>query len=122
MKLQRKTNDNTISLYDGPNLIFQMTEAEKDGAVELVLSGSLRSDAVHDLQDELAALAGMGMDLVLDFSKVTYLSSACQQALLVIQQQMDRTGKGSLTICKLPGAILKELESTGISELLMIEE
>ena len=60
--------------------------------------------------------------MVLDFEKVSYLSSACTQGLLAVQQQIDRTGKGDLVIRGLPEPIMRELVSTGITELLMIED
>ena len=122
MKLTRKVEGDCIQLADDTNVIFTMKEIKEDNYVTVILEGSLRSDVVYDFQDEMVTLALFGLDLKLNFSAVTYLSSACAKALLEIQQKMDSIGKGSLVLLKIPEVILKELESTGLSELLMIED
>lgn len=122
MSITRTVRDDALILSDGTELVLTMKEVQDDAGVLVSLNGSLRSDTVHDFQDELVALATLGLDMRLDFSKITYLSYACMQALLVVQQKMDSMGRGSLTLIKIPPAILAEMESTGISELLVIED
>lgn len=122
MSLHRTVEGDTLILKDGEKEILAMGEAADGNAVTLTLRGMLRSDTLHDFQDELIALTTLGMDLIVDFAGVTYLSTACQQALLTVQQKMDSLGKGSLTLVKLPPNIYEEFEKTGASELLMIAE
>lgn len=50
------------------------------------------SNRAHDLQDELAAF------VALDLSGVNYLSAACMQTLLAIQQKIDERGGRLLLI------------------------
>lgn len=50
------------------------------------------SNTAHDLQDELAAF------VALDLSGVNYLSAACMQTLLAIQQKIDERGGRLLLI------------------------
>ena len=50
------------------------------------------SNRAHDLQDELAAF------VALDLSGVNYLSAACMQRLLAIQQKIDERGGRLLLI------------------------
>ena len=122
MSLHRIVEGDTLILKDGEQEVLSMGEAADGNAVTLTLRGMLRSDTLHDFQDELIALTTLGMDLIVDFEGVTYLSTACQQALLTVQQKMDNLKKGSLTLIKLPPNIYEEFEKTGASELLMIAE
>ena len=121
MALQRKVTGDTLCLMNGGEQVLSMREVQKDRCFEIILEGSLKSDVVFDLQDELTSLMIAGFDLRLDLEKVTYLSPACANAFLDIQMEMDRKGKGSLTLCSVSGAVMQQLESTGMSELLMIE-
>lgn len=122
MSLHRVMEGDTLILKDGEKEILAMAESADGNAATVALRGMLRSDTLHDFQDELIAMTTLGMDLVVDFSGVTYLSTACQQALLTVQQKMDSLGKGSLTLVKLPPNIYDEFEKTGASELLMIAD
>lgn len=120
--MKRIIEDDQLILYYGDEKVLTMTEYQEDQTVRVVLDGSLKSETVFDLQDELTALTILGMDIRLNMEKVTYLSSACVRAMLIVQQKMDTLGKGTLTLEKVPCSIYKELESTGASELFMIEE
>lgn len=120
--MKRIVNDEQLVLLDGQKEILRINEIQEQNVVKIKLDGSLRSETAYDFQDELTALAILGMDLQLDFEKVTYLSAACVQVMLKLQQKMDDIGRGTLTLVKLPETIYAELQSTGTSELLMIEE
>ena len=122
MSLRRVIEQDTLRLLDGDQDILSMEEQAEEDRVKITLRGMLRSDTVFDFQDELEGLAILGMSLVLDFSGVTYLSTSCQQALILVQQKLDTAGKGTLLLTGLPQEIYGELEKTGASELLMIDE
>lgn len=120
MALIRKIEDDTVQLWDGSTQILAIREAVEGNQVLVVLQGMLRSDTVHDLNDELMALTTLGMDLTVDMAEVKSICAASQHVLLRVQQKMDDLGKGSLQLQKLPAAILEEFEKTGLSELLDI--
>lgn len=121
--IERKMQDDDVMILseDGKQLL-EMKEVLDGNRVQISLNGSLPSSLVHDLQDELIALSTVGKDLFVDLSGVTYISNACRQALLYVQQQMDSMGTGSLTLQKLPDEIYREFEKIGLTELLMIED
>ena len=122
MGLHREVTQQTLRLYDGGEEILSLLERqEEDGGITMALTGSMRSDTAHDLQDELAAFVALGLPLTLDLSGVNYLSAACMQALLAVQQKIDECG-GRLLLRRLPPEIMQELKKTGMTELLMIEE
>ncbi len=121
MALKMIIQGDSWSLLDEGTAVLTVKEPEDEKVTVLSLSGSLRSDTVLFFKDELAALATVGADVILDFSELKYISSACQQALLSTQQQMDALQKGSLTIRNVPKEIYEEFERINLHELLMIE-
>lgn len=120
--LNREFTDDTMLFYDGAREVLAIQEAEADGNIILTVKGALGSEAVHDFQDELIALATVGANIIVDLSGLTYLASSAQHALLQVQQKMDAMGKGTLTLVKTPENIYREFERTGVSELLMFDE
>ena len=122
MGLHREMKQQTLVLYDGGQEILSILEQrEEEGGVTMTLTGSMRSDTAHDLLDELTAFVTLGLPLTMDLSGVDYLSAACMQALLAVQQKIDERG-GRLLLRNLPQKVMQELKKSGMSELLMIEE
>ena len=119
--MERIISGDTVSFCNDGNCVLSITESEQEGKIVMMLKGELRSDLVHDFEDELIALTTVGANICVDLQGLTYLSSTAQYSFLRVQQKMDRLHKGSLTLCNLTDDIYKEFESTGVSELLMIE-
>ena len=122
MQLKRKVVGDTLYIQDGENTILSMEEKQDDDGYRITLQGSLRSETLHNFQDELSAFASFGMDLILDLKGIEYVAPSCVDVLIQTQQRMDEIGKGSLTIVAVPDKILKEWDRNGITQVLMIEE
>lgn len=118
--LKRKMENDTILFTDGTATVLSVQESMTDKGILMKLSGELRSDVAHDIQDELIALTTVGANVVVDFEKVSYITTTTQHIFLRAQQKMDSMGRGTLTLCNLPENIYREFEKTGTSELLMI--
>lgn len=118
--LNRKMENDTILFTDGTATVLAVQETMTEQGILMKLSGELRSDVAHDIQDELIALTTVGADVLVDFEQVCYITPTTQHIFLRAQQKMDAMGKGSLTLCNLPDVIYREFEKTGTSELLMI--
>lgn len=119
--LNRKVEGNSIIFTDGEAHVLTIAEQETETGILMTLSGQLRSDTAHDIQDELVALTTVGADVVVDFKEVTYISPTVQNCLLIVQQKMDSMGKGTLLLRGMPAEIYREFEKSGEAELLMIE-
>lgn len=119
--MERKIVGDSILFCVENKTVLTLKEYERDGSIVIQLSGELRSDFVHDFQDELIALATVGAAVIVDLKDLSYLSPTAQHSFLTVQRKMDSIQKGSLTLCNLSEAIYQEFESTGASELLMIE-
>lgn len=120
--LNRRLEGNAIIFSSGSNPVLTIEEEETEQGILMKLNGELRSDVAHELSDELTALATVGVNIVVDFSGVTYITSTILDVFLSVQQAMDTMRRGNLMLRSLPAGILREFERTGTSELLMIEE
>lgn len=120
--LIRKIEDDSIIFYDGALSVLTIHEKETEKSIVLVMKGELRSDAAHDVLDELIALATIGADLVVDLKEVTYIAPTTQHVFLRVQQKMDAMKKGSLTLKNFSDTLYREFEKTGVSELLAFEK
>ena len=120
--LTRKLEGSSIVFYNDSTQVLSIKEEENENGVLMTLVGELRSDVAHELLDELTALATVGVNIVLDFEGVTFITSTILDVLLTAQQTMDSLGKGTMLLQKLQPEIFRQFEKTGTSELLMIQE
>lgn len=121
-KIERSKEGLKYFFYDDKHLILTMVLELRDDVVEILLQGELRSVVAHALQDDLIAMVTAGQNIILDFSGATYITPSIQHALQMTQHKIDALKKGTLLLRKLPENIYQELEQTGASEQLMIEE
>lgn len=120
--LERKMSGDSMLFYDGANLVLSVDETEADGGILMVLKGELRSETAQHIQHELDAFTTMGLKVAIDFKDVTYITSSVLYALLSSQQLIDFFHKGAILLKNVPDAVYREMEETGIAELLMIDE
>ena len=85
----------------------------------LVLEGRLDTTTAPQLEAEVkSALTGV-TELVLDFSRLEYLSSAGLRVILTAQKIMNRQGK--MVVRHVNETILEGFEVTGFNDILTIE-
>lgn len=121
MKLIREIEDDTITYFSGQKKILWIKEILNESSVDVFIGGELLSETTHEFQDEIMALASVGMDINIDLSDVTYIAASYMQALLKIQVSIDQNGKGNMKLKNLPPPIQNNFDKTGITELLWIE-
>ena len=109
-------------MMDREKMVLRMTEIIKNNKAEIALEGYLRSDTAYALGDELKTLVLLGKDLSVDLSKANGLSTSCCKAFLSIQQTIDNNETGSLRLIRIPAALLKNMNATGLTALLQIED
>ena len=85
----------------------------------MALEGRLDTTTAPQLEEELkSSLAGI-TDLVFDFAKLEYISSAGLRVLLSTQKVMNR--QGSMKILHVNEIIMEVFEVTGFVDILTIE-
>ena len=90
-----------------------------DSALELALEGRLDTTTAPALEEELKASLEGVTELVLDFEKLEYISSAGLRVLLSAQKRMNK--QGTMTIRKVCADIMEVFEITGFADILTVE-
>ncbi len=93
---------------------------KQDGAhLEIALEGRLDTMTSPELEAELKNSLDDAEDLILDFSKLEYISSAGLRVLLSAHKVMSR--KGGLTIKNVNEIVREVFDVTGFADILNIE-
>ena len=121
MGVQRAVNNGELRFYAEDKEVLRIKEDLNDTEVTISLCGNLISETTYDFLDELLALVSVGIDIIVDFSDVKYISASYIKALLKVQLKLDKKNKGTLKLTGMPDAVFAEFEKTGASELLLIE-
>ncbi|MCL2048380.1 MAG: STAS domain-containing protein [Defluviitaleaceae bacterium] len=94
-----------------------ITQKAENGTLILTLEGRLDTATSPQLQDTLLPVFGENKDVVLDFSKLAYVSSAGLRVLLMGQKEAQ--GKGaSMKLSNVSSDIMEVFEMTGFSDIL----
>ena len=98
---------------------MEITKTQNGASLVVALSGRLDTTTAPTLESELStALDGIN-DLVFDFDKLEYISSAGLRILLATQKTMNKQGK---MVVKNACADIKEVfDVTGFSDILTVE-
>ena len=88
-------------------------------ALEIALEGRLDTMTAPELEAELGKSLGEAESLVLDFSKLEYISSAGLRVLLSAHKIMS--GKGGMKITHVNEIVQEVFEVTGFADILTIE-
>ena len=89
-----------------------------DSELTIALEGRLDTNTAVDLEKELQDLTGI-KNLIFDFEKLEYLSSAGLRILLACQKKMEM--QGSMVIKNVNDSIKEVFDITGFSDILTIE-
>ncbi len=98
-----------------------MTISKKQNGTELeiALEGRLDTTTAPQLEGELKHSIDGVTDLIMDFSKLEYISSAGLRVLLAAQKVMNR--QGSMVIRGVNETVMEVFEITGFVDILTIE-
>lgn len=92
---------------------------KEGGKLTLALEGRLDTTTAPQLEAEVTGSLTGVTELVLDFSRLEYLSSAGLRVILAAQKIMNRQGK--MVICHVNATILEVFEVTGFVDILTIQ-
>ena len=87
--------------------------------LNIALEGRLDTTTAPDLEKELKTSLGGVEQLVFDFSKLDYISSAGLRVLLSAQKQMSK--QGGMKVTNVNEMVMEVFEVTGFSDILTIE-
>ena len=92
---------------------------QNGSALSIALEGRLDTTTAPELEAELKSSLNGVSELVFDFEKLDYISSAGLRVLLSTQKIMNK--QGSMKIMHVNDMIMEVFEVTGFSDILTIE-
>ncbi|HOW25362.1 MAG TPA: STAS domain-containing protein [Bacteroidales bacterium] len=98
-------------------LAIQIQQLEK-GTV-ITLEGQFNAIGAVDFDDQIAKVTPGEENVILDFSRVTFLSSAGVRSILKLEQSV-RSAKGVLFIAGISDIVMQVLDISGLSRYLRI--
>ena len=99
---------------------MEITQTSVNGHVVLALGGQIDSTAAIDFEDQIVSLIASGTNnLIVDFTKVKFVSSAGLRVLLLAAKKVKPYG-GKITLCNLSKDVREVFEISGFSALFSI--
>ena len=98
---------------------MKITKTQNASTMELALEGRLDTMTAPELESALNDVMNGADSLVLDFSKLDYISSAGLRVLLSAHKAMS--GKGGMKVINVNEIVQEVFDVTGFSDILTIE-
>lgn len=98
---------------------MNINKTTQDSTLTIALEGRLDTTTAPQLDAELKESIADHTELILDFAKLEYLSSAGLRVLLTAQKTMSKQGK--MVIRNVNDVITEVFDVTGFSDILTIE-
>ena len=121
MKIRRMNNNVLEICNEDSNVILAIAEELVDGKLKITLSGEIKNEVAHEFEDEVMAAFSVCPNLIIDFSKVTYIASFALKSLLSVQQMIDEIDNSSMVLIHVSKEVMSIFKESGFSEILMIE-
>ena len=92
---------------------------QNGGSLTIALEGRLDTTTAPELEQEIKSSLGGVTELIMDFAKLDYISSAGLRVLLSAQKKMTR--QGSMKVIHANEMVMEVFEVTGFADILNIE-
>lgn len=99
--------------------MLNITKTTKDTTCIIMPEGRIDTMTAPQLDQEIKDSVNGVTEMILDFEKVNYISSAGLRVLLNAQKALD--GQGTLKVCHVNETVMEILEVTGFTDILGIE-
>ena len=99
--------------------MLNITKNATDGKLTVALEGRLDTMTAPDLEKDLKDSLDGVKELIMDFEKLDYISSAGLRVLLSAQKIMSK--QGEMKVVKVNETIMEIFEVTGFSDILTLE-
>jgi len=99
---------------------MDITTSVENGKSIMYVDGKLNANTSKDLETALLAFLDKNNEIILDFAKVDYISSAGLRVLLLAQKKVKANG-GQMTLRGVCDIVMDVLEMTGFTDILTIK-
>lgn len=97
-----------------------ITSSENDGKITMLIEGRLDKISSPVLEEEMKKQLEKKMDIVIDFKKLEYISSAGLRVLIASEKELKEIGK-TLEIINVNDDVMSILSVTGFTYILNIK-
>ena len=125
--ITRTVRDNELVIVEDGQEILSVKEEIDEEKIMLYISGEMKKNAIHNIEDELTTLTTLKRPIIIDLSKVTYMSGSSTDIFLQIQKSIDLKKndnihcKEYLKILNPSKEVSEVFEKNGFFDLLDIE-
>ena len=98
---------------------MNIIKSQNNKTLSIALEGRLDTTTAPQLEAELKQSVGDNSELIFDFAKLEYISSAGLRVLLAAQKVMNKQGK--MVIRNVNDVISEVFEVTGFADILTVE-
>lgn len=125
--ITRTVRDNELVIVEDGQEILYIKEEIDEEKIMLSISGEMKKTAIHNIEDELTTLTTLKRPIIIDLSKVTYMSGSATDIFLQIQKSIDLKKndnihcKEYLKILNPSKEVSEVFEKNGFFDLLDIE-
>lgn len=116
---KKKKDTNTTSSSGGGGNRLNISTSNNGAEYTFFLEGRLDTITAPDLEGKIKEVVGDANKLILDFTKLDYISSAGLRVLLVSAQAME--SKGEMVVRNLAPSVREVFDLTGFSNMFNIE-
>jgi len=96
-----------------------IVKTQEDGRHTLALEGRLDTTTAPQLQQALTTALNEAKEILLDFKRLAYISSAGLRVLL-LGQKTAKANSASMSLCNVSEEIMEVFDMTGFSNMLAI--
>lgn len=100
--------------------MLTLSKKQETTTLTIILEGRLDTTSAPQLEETIRTSSGGISTLILDFSKLEYISSAGLRVLLCTQKVMNKQGR--MILRQVNQDVKDILDMTGFSDILTIEE
>ena len=98
---------------------MKIIKNQSGGTLTIALEGRLDTTTAPELEQEIKSNLDGVTELIMDFARLDYISSAGLRVLLFAQKKMSK--QGSMKVIHANEMVLEVFEVTGFSDILTIE-
>ena len=98
---------------------MEIIKTMKNGVLTIALDGKMDITPAPDLEKEVSSLDGV-KELIMDFEKLRYISSAGLRVLLLAHKKMIKQG-GTMKVIHVNENVMEVMTAMGFADILTVE-
>ena len=98
---------------------MEIIKTMKNGVLTIALDGKMDITTAPDLEKEVSSLDGV-KELIMDFEKLRYISSASLRVLLLAHKKMIKQG-GTMKVIHVNENVMEVMTAMGFADILTVE-